>query len=106
MIRGAVFVPAVALQSTFHSPAIFEESWEYAKNVFTCFVDLEKAYSIVPCAKLWGVFRECGVASACYWRSIYCIPAQNLSVSGEFNHDRSPLFLNSDRGVCCHHSFS
>ena len=27
---------------------IFEKSWEYAKDVFACFVDLEKAYDQVP----------------------------------------------------------
>jgi len=33
----------------------------YAKDVFTCFVDLEKAYDRVPCDKLCGVLREYGV---------------------------------------------
>jgi len=61
MIPSAVFVPAVAIQTTFHSPANFEKSWEYPIDVFTCFVDLEKAYDRVPCEKLWGVLREHGV---------------------------------------------
>jgi len=34
---------------------------EYAKDVYTCFVDLEKAYDRVPCEKLRGVLRESGV---------------------------------------------
>jgi len=33
---------------------IFEKCWEYAKDVYTCFVDLEKAYNRVPREKLWG----------------------------------------------------
>ena len=36
---------------------IFEKFWEYAKNFYTCFVDLEKAYHRVPHEKLWGVLR-------------------------------------------------
>jgi len=55
MIPNAVFVPAVALQTTFHSPA------KYAKHIFTCFVNLDKAYDRVPCEMLWGVLREYGV---------------------------------------------
>jgi len=34
---------------------IFEKCREYVKNVYTCFVDLEKAYNRVPREKLWGV---------------------------------------------------
>ena len=31
---------------------IFEKSWEFGKDVFACFVDLEKAYDWVPPDKL------------------------------------------------------
>jgi len=31
---------------------IFEKSWEHAKDIYTCFVDLEKAYVRVPRKKL------------------------------------------------------
>jgi len=37
---------------------IFEKSWEYAKYLHTCFVDLEKAHDRVPHENLWGVLRE------------------------------------------------
>ena len=40
---------------------IFEKSWEYAKNVFTCFVDLEKVYDPVPRDKLWIMLLEHGI---------------------------------------------
>ena len=39
---------------------IFEKSWEYGKDLFTCFVDLEKAYDRVLRDKLWKVLREYG----------------------------------------------
>ena len=37
---------------------VFEKSWEYAKEVYTCFADLEKAYDHVPRDKLWAVLLE------------------------------------------------
>ena len=37
---------------------VFEKSWEYAKEVCTCFVDLEKVYDCVPKDKLWAVLLE------------------------------------------------
>ena len=37
---------------------VFEKSWEYAKEVYTCFVNLEKAYDRVPRDKLLAVLLE------------------------------------------------
>ena len=40
---------------------IFEKSWEYGKDLFACFVNLEKARDRVPWDKLWKVLQEYGV---------------------------------------------
>ena len=37
---------------------VFEKLWEYAKEVYTFFVDLEKAYDCAPRDKLWAVMLE------------------------------------------------
>ncbi len=33
---------------------VLEGSWEFARPVHMCFVDLEKAFDCVPCSILWG----------------------------------------------------
>ena len=40
---------------------IFEKSLVYAKDVFACFVDLEKAYDRVPLDNFWRVLQEYGI---------------------------------------------
>ena len=40
---------------------IFEKSWEYNKDLFACFVDLEKAHKQATRDKLWKVLQECGL---------------------------------------------
>jgi len=50
-----------ATDQSFTLQNIFEKSWEYAKDVCTCFVDLGKVYGRVSREKLWGVLREYGV---------------------------------------------
>jgi hypothetical protein len=44
----------------YHSQ-VSEKAWEYAKKVYMCFVDLEKAYDWVPGNQLWVCLREYGV---------------------------------------------
>ena len=53
---------------------IFDKSWEYGKDVFACFVDLEKAYDRVPRDKLWRVLQEYGVNGQLLFaiKSFYC----------------------------------
>ena len=40
---------------------IFEKSWEYAKEVKACFVDLKKAYDRIPRDKLCSVLLQYGI---------------------------------------------
>ena len=46
---------------TFALQQIFEKSWDYAKEVNACFVDLEKAYDRIPRDKLWEVLLQYGI---------------------------------------------
>jgi len=55
---------------------IFEKSWEYARDVCACFVDLEKANDRVPREKLWECCGRTVLTAACHWRSSHCIPTQ------------------------------
>ena len=40
---------------------IFEKSWEYAKEVNACIVDLQKAYDRIRRDKLWAVLLQYGI---------------------------------------------
>ena len=92
--------PDVARQNQlFTLRQIFEKSWEYAKDVFTCFVDPRE--SIRP-GSSWKTLGS--VAGVQCWRPpSHWVPAQKfMSVSRELNHDLSPW----DKDVCCRHSSS
>ena len=64
---------------------IFEKSWEYGKDLFACFVNLEKAYDRVPRDKLWKVLREYGVDGQLLRsiKSFYCRPKVCVRVNGQ-----------------------
>ena len=55
---------------------IFEKSWEYGKNLFVCFVDLEKAYDRAPRDKLGKGLWEYGIDGQLLYaiKSFYCQP--------------------------------
>ena len=46
---------------TFTLSQNFEKSWDYAEDVYICFVDLAKAYDTFSREKLWGGLGEKGV---------------------------------------------
>ena len=64
---------------------IFEKSWEYGKDLFAYFVDLEKAYDRVPWDKLWKVFQEYGVDGQLLHaiKSFYCRMEVCVRVNGK-----------------------
>ena len=84
---------------------ILKKPWQHVKDVCTCFIDLRKQTT----GFLVKIFGECCrstvLTAACYWPSSHCIRTQMfVSVKIELNHNRSPLVLDSDKGVCCHQS--
>ena len=110
VIPSAVFVTAVVVQTTLHSPAkfwvIFGICWRY-RNM------LKISHALSTSRKhttgfLVKSFRECCVCmvltAACYCMAVKSLYSWSeicvLSVSEELNHDGSPLALNSDKGVC------
>ena len=64
---------------------IFEKSWEYGKNLYACFVDLEEAYDRGPREKLWKVLQEYGVNGQllCAIKSFYCRPEVCVRINGK-----------------------
>ena len=45
---------------------IFEKSWEYGKNLFACFVDLEKAYDRVSRINFERFCESIALLVSCY----------------------------------------
>ena len=64
---------------------IFQKSWEYGKDLFACFVNLEKAYDRVPRDKLWKFLHEYGVNGQLLRaiKSFYCRPEVCVRVNGK-----------------------
>ena len=75
-MASVVFDLVAAPQTKFSLYGIekFEKSWEYAKDVFAYFVDLEKAYDRVPRDKFWRVLQEYGIDRHLLMaiKSLYC----------------------------------
>ena len=64
-------------------------------------------YGRVLHEKLWGCYGSTVLTGASCWPSSNCILTQKIvSVSMELTHNRSELVMDSDNGVCCHHSSS
>ena len=70
-----------------HSEANLREilGVQYGKDLFACFVDLEKAYDRVPQDKLWKVLQEYGVDGQLLRaiKSFYCRPEVCVRVNGK-----------------------
>ena len=75
---SAVFLRVAALLTNqiFILNQIFEKSSEYGKDLFACFVELEKVCNRVPRDKLWKVLQEYGIDGQLLRaiKSFYCRP--------------------------------
>jgi len=71
---------------------IFQESWEHAKDAYTCFVDLGKVCDRVPREKLWRCCGSAVLTCVSCWPSSNCFPAQKIvTMSTELSQNRSTL---------------
>ena len=68
-----------------HSEANNQKILGVCKDLFACFVDLEKAYNRVPWDKLWKVFREYGIDGQLLHAAklFYCRPQVCVRVNGK-----------------------
>ena len=105
MIPNELFVPAVALRIKISlSKKIFGKSCMSKTSTRVLLTSRKhKTGSLVKS------FGECHggtvLMAACYRPSSHRIPSQKfVSVSAELNHNRSQWVLDSNKGVCCHHS--
>ena len=64
---------------------LFAKSLEHGKDLFLCFVDLEKAYDRVPLDKLWKVLQKYGVNGQLLRaiKSFYCRPEVCVRVNSK-----------------------
>ena len=86
---------------------IFEKSWEFAKEVFACFVELEKTFHRVPQGKLWRVLQEYGIDGHLLMaiKSFYSQPEVCVCVNGKQSSHFMWVLIFS-KGVFCHLFFS
>jgi len=89
---------------------IFEKPWEYGKDLFTCFVDLEKEYEWIPKEKLWKVLQEYGqwawMISCWLPFSLSTASYKSVFVSKVSNQSHSMWVLVSGKCAFCLLSFS
>jgi len=112
MISRAVFIAAVAPQNEFPLSSKFSRnpgsmSKTYGLHMFCR--PREIIWRDSSCKALGGVVGSGStvLTGASCWPSSNCIPDQKIvSLSTELTHNRSALVLDSDSGVCCHHSSS
>ena len=66
---------------------MFEKCWEYCKDLFECFFNVEKSYDRVPRDKLRKVLREYGVDGQVLRaiKSFYCRPEDCVRVNGMYS---------------------
>ena len=63
----------------------FGKSWEYAKDVFACLVDLKRPYDRAPRDKLWRVLQKYGFDGYLLMaiKSLYYQPEVGVRVNGK-----------------------
>ena len=105
VIPNVVFILAIVLQTKIPLSSKFLRNLGSMPKTFTHVLLTSRKHTIGFLMKSFG--ECCGstvLATACYWSSSRCIPAQKfVSVSGKLTHNRSRLVLVSDKDAWCHY---
>jgi len=83
MIPSVVFDAAVALKKKFLHSSKFKNSWDDAKDLYTCFVDLGKRMAGFFVKYFGGCYGSAVLTGASCWPSSSCIPDQKIVSASE-----------------------
>jgi len=100
MIPSAVFVQAVELQTKVSLSSIFLRNLRSVPKTSTHVLSNSRKHTT-------GFFVKSVAGVRCWWlpvtaRQVTASLTRSVSVSGELNHDRSSVVLDSCKVVCCH----
>ena len=86
---------------------VIEQTKQFQKNVYFCFIDYAKAFDCVDHNKLWNILQEMGIPDhlTCLLRNLYADQEATTVRTGHGTMDWFKLVKEYDKVVCCHPAF-